>query len=80
MLYFVILGLVLKNVALKPAHFHHFLKMIHVLSVLKSMPVLIATEGNLFNFPRSIAVDNIIHLRCQMLPSVIDLFVCHHRR
>jgi hypothetical protein len=54
--------------------------MIHVLSVLKSMPVLIATEGNLFNFPRSIAVDNIIHLRCQMLPSVIDLFVCHHRR
>ena len=54
--------------------------MIDLLSVLKSMPVLIATEGNVLNCARSIAVDNIIHLRCQMLPSVIDLFVCHHRR
>ena len=70
----------LKNGTLKPAHFHHFLKMIDLLSVLKSMPVLIATEGNVLNFARSIAVDNIFHLRCAMLSSVIDLFVCHHRQ
>ncbi len=72
------LGLVLKNVALKPAHFLHFLKMILVLSVLKSIAVLIATEGNLLSFGRSITVDNIGHLVDEMLSSVIDLFVRHH--
>mgnify|MGYP003365324650 CR=1 FL=1 len=54
--------------------------MIDLLSVLKSMPVLIATEGNVLNCARSIAVDNIVHLFDVMLSSVIDLFVCHHRQ
>lgn len=52
--------------------------MILVLSVLKGIAVLIATEGNLLSFGRSITVDNIGHLLDEMLSSVIDLFVRHH--